>query len=103
MDQSITQPAVLPAPLLASLPRDKWQRGQQAFRRLLPGLLVSHRNQYVAIHEEKVVESGTDKLDVAGKAYARFGYLPIFVSLVSDQPVPLVRIPSSRSVRMETE
>jgi hypothetical protein len=103
MDHSTTQPAVFPAPVLAPVPQDKWQREQQAFRRLLPSLLASHRNQYVAIHEEKVVESGNDKLDVAGKAYARFGYVPIFVSLVTDQPVPLVRIPSARSVTVETE
>ena len=102
MDQSTTQPAVLPAPVLATTPQDKWRIEQQAFRRLLPGLLAKYRNHYVAIHEEQVVESGTDKLDVAAKAYARFGYVPIFVSLVTDQPLPLVRIPSARSVTVET-
>jgi hypothetical protein len=35
----------------------------------------------VAIHEGQVVESGSDKLDIAGRAYARFGYVPIFVTL----------------------
>jgi hypothetical protein len=103
MDQTITQPAVLPAPVLASQPKGKWRREQEAFRRLLPALLATQRNQYVAVHEERVVESGTDKLDVAGKAYARFGYVPIFVSLVTDQPAPLVRIPSPRSVKAEIE
>ncbi|HMF12518.1 MAG TPA: hypothetical protein VKE94_09440 [Gemmataceae bacterium] len=88
--------ASLPAPSLATPPEDKWRREQRAFRQLLPNLLASHRGLYVAIHEGQVVESGADKLAVASAAYARFGYVPIFVSLVSDQPPPPVRIPSPR-------
>src|SRR5262245_60751081 len=88
----------LEAPRLPALPEDKWRREQRAFRRLLPSLLGSHRGRYVAIHEEQVVASGADKLGVAGQAYARFGYVPIFVSLVTDAPAARARIPSPRAV-----
>ncbi len=77
---------------------DKWRREQQAFYRLLPELLRTHRDQFVAIHEDRVVESGADKLDVARRAYARFGYLPIFVSKVTERPLMTTRIPSPRLV-----
>jgi hypothetical protein len=97
----MSQVETLPAPLLPAPAENKWRREQQAFRRLLPELLQSHFHQYVAIHEEKVVESGADKLAVAGSAYARFGYVPIYVGLVTDQPLPLSRVPSSRLLRAE--
>jgi hypothetical protein len=92
----MSQVEILPAPVLPVAAESKWRREQQAFRRLLPELLKTCRNRYVAVHEEKVVEEGTDKLAVAGRAYARFGYVPIYVGLVTDQPLPLSRIPSPR-------
>jgi|SRR6516165_4053093 hypothetical protein len=92
----MSQLDTLAAPALPILPEDKWRREQRAFRQLLPELLQTHRGQYAAIHEGRLVESGTDKLDVAGRAYARFGYVPIYVSLVTDEPVPPIRIPSPR-------
>jgi hypothetical protein len=87
---------MLPAPVLPIPLEDKWRREQYAFRRLLPGLLATHQGQYVAIHEGQVVESGDDKLVVARRAYARFGYIPIFVSLVTEGPIAPIRIPSFR-------
>jgi hypothetical protein len=89
----------LPAPVLPAPPEDKFRKEQQAFRRILPELLRVHRDQYVAIHEGQVVESGTDKLEVADRAYARFGYVPILVTLVTDRPLPVIRIPSPRVLR----
>ncbi len=85
-----------PAPELAASVDDKWRREQRAFRQLLPELLQSHLDQFVAIHEGRVVETGTDKVEVARRAYDRFGYVPIFVSrVVVGTPEP-VRIPSPR-------
>jgi hypothetical protein len=92
----MSQMDVLAAPLLPAVPMDKWRREQRAFRHLLPELLKTHRGQYVAIHGEQVVESGSDKLDTAARAYARCGYVPIYVSLVTEERVPPVRIPSPR-------
>ena len=93
----MSQLEILPAPSLSVPPMDKWERERHAFHRLLPCLLKTHRGLHVAIHEEQVVESGADKLDVGKRAYARFGYVPIFVGLVTDQPPIPVRLPSPRS------
>jgi hypothetical protein len=92
----MNEPETLPAPVLPAPPENKWRREQRAFRRLLPALLKTHRNQYVAIHDETVVESGLDKLAVARRAYERYGYVPIFVSLVTDEPLPVIHMWSPR-------
>jgi hypothetical protein len=84
----------LPAPVLPSPQEDKFRREQRAFRRLFPGLLHTHRDQYVAIHEGQLVDSGPDQIGVVERAYARFGYVPILVTLVTDQPQKPIRIPS---------
>ncbi|MBI1829939.1 MAG: hypothetical protein HYR84_00650 [Planctomycetes bacterium] len=97
----MSQLETLPAPMLPSFPEDKWEREKRAFKAMLASLLTTHRGQFVAIHEGEVVESGLEKLEVAGRAYARFGYIPIFVSLVTDEAQPLARIPSPRNVVVE--
>jgi hypothetical protein len=91
-----------PAPVIPVPKRDKWRTEQAAFRHQLSALLKSYRDQFVAIHEGKVVESGPDKLAVAGRAYARFGYIPIYVSKVTDEPQPVSRVPSARPARQES-
>lgn len=87
-----------PAPDLSARHDDKWRREQRAFHDLLPGLLGTNPGQYVAVHEERVVESGDDKLAVARRAYERFGYVPIFVSRVTAGPPVPARVPSPRRV-----
>ena len=88
----------MPVPLLPIPPDDKWHCEIDAFRALLPTHLHSHRDMFVAIHDGTVVEFGRDKLEVAARAYARFGYVPIFASLVTDRPQPIARIPTPRFV-----
>jgi hypothetical protein len=93
-----TVPAIPPP-----VPHDpKLKREYRAFLQMLPQLLKTHYEQYVAIHEGKVVESGSDLVAVALRAYARHGMVPIYVELVTDRPQPLVRIPSPRSVGSKT-
>src|SRR5258705_74772 len=101
--ESMSQLDTLPAPILPTIPEDKWQQEKRAFHQLLPSLLKSHKGLYVAIHESQVVESGSDKLDVGGRAYARFGYVPIFVTLVTDLPLVPVRMPTPKSLMVEKE
>jgi hypothetical protein len=60
---------------------------------MLPDLLQTHRGQFVAVHEGKVVDSGDNKLTVALRAYERCGYIPIYVGLVAERPLKPVRIP----------
>jgi hypothetical protein len=89
-----TPPAV-PTPI----PRDpKWEREYKVFQELLPELLKTHKGQYVAIHEGKVVDSGDDQIVVAKRVWQRFGYVALHVGLVTDRP-SLERIPSPREIR----
>ena len=89
---------ILPAPVvvLPTKTPTKFEREMAAFHRLLPSLLKDYRNQYVAIHEEKMVGSGESIIEVAKRAYKEFGYQPIYVDLVTDEPQRPIRIPSPR-------
>jgi hypothetical protein len=96
----MSEAETLPAPVL-DLPGpldSKWQREYRAFLQLLPQLLQTHRGKYVAVHEGKVVDSGDDKIALALRAYARYGYVPIYVGLVTERPLRPERIPSPRSL-----
>lgn len=62
----------------------KFERDKRAFYRLLPNLLETHAGQYVAIHEERVVDAGVDQLEVALRVQRRIGAVPVYVHLVSD-------------------
>ena len=94
---------VFPAPILdlPPPPENKWEKEYHAFIRLLPQLLETHRDKYVAVHEGKVVDSGEDIIELALRAYATYGYVPIYCGLVTDQPQRPIRIPSPRVVRVE--
>lgn len=96
-DIAMSEQTILPAPVLEPFVAsdDKWHREQGAFRRLLPQLLQTHPNQYVAIHEERPVDSDDDLVTLALRVYGRFGYRPIYMDLVTEQPV-IVRIPHYR-------
>jgi hypothetical protein len=65
----------------------KGERECQAFRRLLPQLLATHRGQYVAVHDGQVIDSDTDDIALIQRVHARIGYVPIYVGLVTDQPL----------------
>ncbi|MFO0823486.1 MAG: hypothetical protein U0792_10280 [Gemmataceae bacterium] len=83
-----------------SKPRTKWDAEYEAFLRLLPQLLQTHRDQYVAIHEGKVVGAGTDQLALAREAYQKFGLVEILVRLVTDRPPRIVNIVSPKVERL---
>ncbi len=76
---------------------DAWRRDQRAFSELLPSLLAIHRDQYVAVHDGKVVASGPELVELAREAYRLVGYVPVYVGLVSEIVQPPSRIPSPRS------
>jgi len=95
----MSEVVTLPAPVidLNPPPRTKWEREYQAFLGLLPELLKTHPGQYVAIHEERVVDCGDDPIAVILRVHARHGYVPIHVDLVAEQPPPPIRIPHYRT------
>jgi hypothetical protein len=69
----------------------KFERERQAFLRLLPQLLATHRGQYVAIHDENVAASGANRMEAAMKVWTRVGGVDLYVGLVTDQPEPAAR------------
>jgi hypothetical protein len=73
-----------------------WEEEQRAFLRLLPTLLATHRGRYVAVREGCVIADGPDQIEVARRAYALAGYVPIYVGLVTDQPHVPMRLASPR-------
>jgi hypothetical protein len=83
-------------------PPTKLERERRAFLRLLPDLLKTHKGKYVAVHEKRVVGEGDNLIDVAREAYGRYGYIPIYVDLVTDEPVEPIRIPHFRVINPDT-
>lgn len=70
-----------------------------AFEKLLPELLISHRGLYVAVHDGRVVaaaKGATEALTAAGRLYP--GQY-VLVRLVTDQPQPIERLTRYRELR----
>lgn len=76
-----------------------FQREKKAFERLKPELLKTHRGEYVVIREEKAVLMGHNKIELVKKAYRKFGYKPLYIGLVEEEPevvyIPTPRVPRS--------
>ena len=83
----------LPEPVLP-----KFERERRAFFRLLPALLGTHRDQYVAIHDEQVVDSGPDQVELVLRVRKRVGNVALYVHLVTDEPA---RVSRSGVVRVD--
>ena len=58
---------------------------------LLPQLLATHRDKYVAVHNEQVVDSGDDKVALALRVLVKVGNVPVHVGRVSEKPEPMAR------------
>jgi hypothetical protein len=78
----------------------KAERERIAFRRLLPQLLSKpeYAGKFVAIHDEKVVDSGENDIELVQRVHARVGYVPIHVARVVDSAAP-ERVPHYREHR----
>jgi hypothetical protein len=97
----VNETAILPAPAIyaCGLAQSKWEREHAAFCRLLPELLGTQRGKFVAIHDERVVDSGDDKLSLALRVLAKIGNTDIFVGFVTDEPPSIARSGIRRKVR----
>ncbi len=94
MSEAIVHPA--PDLSLVETSKDPWERERAHFQALFPTLRLTHLDEYVAIHDGKVIASGLDEIAVAQEAYSRVGYVPIYVGHVTDSPPRPARIPSPR-------
>jgi hypothetical protein len=77
---------------------EAFKREREAFERLKPELLRTHRGQWVAVYQEKVVEAGQDRSQVLDSVYDRFGYVPVYVQKVEEQP-RVYKMPHRKVVR----
>jgi hypothetical protein len=61
---------------------------RQAFLRLLPDLLTSHPNQYVAVYQGRVVAVAGRPDAAEQQARAVYGNVPVYVGVVHPPPPP---------------
>ena len=74
-----------------------------AFQQLLPDLLATLRDKYVAVHDGVVVAVADTEIEALNRAVASApGTIPL-VRLVTDQPQPIPRSPGFRVVRASQE
>lgn len=63
-----------------------FQQEKRAFERIKPELMKTNRGQYVVIREEKPVLFGHKKTELAKQAYKEFGYGPLYIGLLEEEP-----------------
>ncbi len=78
-------------------PLDRLQGERAAFRRLLPELLKTHRGQFVAIRDGRLIDADTDESALAHRTIAR-GSEPVYIQEVRAEP-RLYELPSPEVVR----
>ena len=76
---------------LPTMPPSKGEREAAAFRRMLPALLVQFPNEYVAIHDEQVIDHDLDDIRLIQRVHKQIGYVPIYVGRAADSAVPIRR------------
>jgi hypothetical protein len=75
--------------------QEKLQRlepNRTAFQQLLPELLKTHRNQFVAIYQEGLVDADPDRIVLVQRTRAQ-GYRPVYIQKVTKEP-RVVELPS---------
>lgn len=75
-----------------------FQREKEAFNSLKHELLKTHRGEYVVIHGGKPVLFGRNKTELAKEAYRKFGYVPLYIGLVREEP-EVVHLSTPRTSR----
>jgi len=81
-----------------SSPDDEWEQARQTFERMRSKLLKTHKDQFVAILNNQVVDADAEIGTLAKRVYTRFGYRPIYMQKVTEQP-RVARISSPRVAR----
>ena len=69
-----------------------WEQERSAFQRLEPQLSPRLRGRFVAVHEGKVIASGSDPGRLAERVARRLPNSPFFIGRVGD-PEPIVDMP----------
>ena len=72
-----------------------FDREVENFERMKSELLLHYPNRAVAIYQGQVIEIGDDILQVHNTVVNKYGSIPCYVQLVSEEPPRTVRIPSA--------
>jgi hypothetical protein len=98
VEKSANETDILPAPSLddIALPMSEFRRNQAFFHESLPKLLSIYNGRYVGVRNGQVVAVGDTLIDTAMAAYAKCGYVSVYVDLVTDKPAPPERFTSPR-------
>ncbi|MFQ5488384.1 MAG: hypothetical protein ACE5ET_08095 [Gammaproteobacteria bacterium] len=75
---------------------DRLEPNRTAFQRLLPELLKTHKDQFVAIYEGKLIDADTDRVALVQRTRTE-GYRPIYIQKVTQEP-RVVELPSPEEV-----
>jgi hypothetical protein len=68
-----------------------------AFQRLLPELLQTHQDQFVAIYQGQFVDADPERVALVQRTRAQ-GYRPVYIQKVTSEP-RIVELPSPEGVR----
>jgi len=71
---------------------------EATFKRMLPELLRTHLNKWVAVYKGQIVESADNIRDLSGRVYKELGYRAIYMNQVTEKP-RVHRMLSPRVVR----
>lgn len=63
----------------------KFEREKEVYLHLKPQLLQTHRGQFVAIHEGKVVDADQDNGELVRRVVERYGNEPVYIQLVAEE------------------
>jgi len=64
---------------------EAFEREREAFLKLKPKLLETHRGLFVAVHNGQVVDSDPDSRELAKRIYTRSCF-PVYIGFVSEEP-----------------
>lgn len=85
-------------PLYVSPDREAMLQEQDAYQAMLPELLAQYKNQYVAIHQGKVVDHDIDKIALVMRLDDNHPDAVVLVQQVSEEPEKVLRMRSPRLI-----
>jgi hypothetical protein len=75
---------------------------QSAYERDHPLLLKQYRGQFIAMHHGKVIDHDADRLALRRRVRQQLGDIPVFFTLVEDEPIQTFWMRSPQLVTDET-
>lgn len=97
--QQVTVEAVTARALSDYLDRLEWEKLEAemaAFQAQLPALLDTYPDEYVAMHEGRVIDHDVDLRALHSRVYATMGPIPVLLQKVTATPTPDILIRSPR-------